>query len=150
MSLLSIVSTGLLLFPSEEGTGPTQFKALQIQGLSMYIMRYASSDRVLSSLFTRFSLLPYSTVLSQVAMTLGGSRFPGALGAMLIEILPFLRGVGSDIRNALGSDNPALVPTVLAAYALTSFLTGFVFIVLGLLKLGNLVSAAKISVIFAH
>lgn len=34
-----LVSTGLLLFPSEEGTGPTQFKALQIQGLSMYIMR---------------------------------------------------------------------------------------------------------------
>ena len=80
-----------------------------------------------------------STILSQVAMTLGGSRFPGALGAMLIEIVPFLRGVGSDIQSALGSDNTALVPTVLAAYALTSFLTGFLFILLGLLKLGNLV-----------
>lgn len=72
-------------------------------------------------------------------MTLGGSRFPGALGAMLIEILPFLRGVGSDIRTALGADNPALVPTVMAAYALTSFLTGFVFIMLGILRLGGLV-----------
>ncbi|KDQ59289.1 hypothetical protein JAAARDRAFT_57211 [Jaapia argillacea MUCL 33604] len=118
-NVLDTVSTGLLIFPSDEGTGPTQFKALQMQGLSMYIL---------------------STVMSQVAMTCGGSRFPGALGAMLIEILPFLRGVGSDIRNALGSDNPALVPTVMAAYALTSFLTGFVFIVLGLLKLGNLVA----------
>lgn len=72
-------------------------------------------------------------------MTLGGSRFPGAMGAMLIEILPFLRGVGSDIRDVLGNDNPALIPTVFAAYALTSFLTGFLFVVLGLLKLGNLV-----------
>jgi len=72
-------------------------------------------------------------------MTLGGSRFPGALGAMLIEILPFLRGVASDIRDALGADNPALVPTVMAAYALTSFLTGFIFILLGALKLGGLV-----------
>ncbi|KAF9444033.1 hypothetical protein P691DRAFT_807989 [Macrolepiota fuliginosa MF-IS2] len=118
-NVLDAVSTGLLLFPAEDGSGPTQFRDLQIQGLSMYIM---------------------STILSQVAMTLGGSRFPGALGAMLIEILPFLRGVGSDIRNALGADNPALVPTVMAAYALTSFLTGFVFVMLGLLRLGGVVA----------
>lgn len=85
-----------------------------------------------------------STALSQVAMTLGGSRFPGALGAMLIEILPFLRGVGSDIRNTLGSDHPGLVPTVMVAYASTSFLTGFLFIALGLLKLGKVVSLADI------
>ncbi|KAF9467786.1 sulfate transporter family-domain-containing protein [Collybia nuda] len=118
-NILDAVSTGLLLFPSEEGAGPTQFKSLQIQGVSMYIM---------------------SGILSQIAMTLGGSRFPGGLGAMLIEILPFLQGIGNDLRGALGADNPALVPTVMAAYALTSFLTGFVFIVLGVLKLGNVVA----------
>ncbi|KAK0448347.1 sulfate transporter family-domain-containing protein [Desarmillaria tabescens] len=117
-NVLDTVSTGLLIFPSEEGSNGV-FQALQIQGLSMYIM---------------------STILSQVAMTLGGSRFPGALGAMLIEILPFLRGIGSDIRDVLGPDNPSLVPTVFAAYAMTSFLIGFAFIVLGLLKLGNLVA----------
>ncbi|KAK0240515.1 hypothetical protein EDD85DRAFT_999814 [Armillaria nabsnona] len=72
-------------------------------------------------------------------MTLGGSRFPGAPGAMLIEILPFLRGIGSDIRDVLGPDNPSLVPTVFAAYAMSSFMIGFAFIILGLLKLGNLV-----------
>jgi SulP family sulfate permease len=72
-------------------------------------------------------------------MTMGGSRFPGALGDMLIEILPFLRGIGSDIRGALGDSHPGLIPTVMAAYALTSFLTGAAFIVLGLLKLGTLV-----------
>lgn len=118
-NVLDAVSTGLLLFPNNNGKGVDQFKSLQIEGLSMYIL---------------------STVLSQVAMTLGGSQFPGAMGAMLIEILPFLRGVGSDIRDALGNDNPALIPTVFAAYALTSFLTGFLFVVLGLLKLGNLVA----------
>lgn len=83
-------------------------------------------------------------------MTLGGSRFPGALGAMLIEILPFLRGVGSDIRDTLGSDHPALVPTVMVAYALTSFLTGFLFIALGVLKLGRIVSHAGTCFIFSH
>ncbi|KAJ7743611.1 hypothetical protein B0H16DRAFT_1322642 [Mycena metata] len=72
-------------------------------------------------------------------MTVGGSRFPGALGAMLMEILPFLRGVASDIGGALGDDHPGLIPTVMAAYVLTSFLTGFAFIVLGLLRLGTVV-----------
>ncbi len=74
-------------------------------------------------------------------MTLGGSRIPGALGAMLIEILPFLRGIGSDIQQTLGDDNPALVPTVMVAYALTSFLVGFGFVALGVFKAGTLVRA---------
>ncbi|KAJ7277636.1 hypothetical protein C8J57DRAFT_1713361 [Mycena rebaudengoi] len=114
-NILDTVSTGLLIFPSEGGA----FKSLQLQGLSMYIL---------------------STLSSQIVMTIGGSRFPGALGAMLIEILPFLRGIGSDIRGALGDSHPGLIPTVMAAYTLTSFLTGAAFIVLGLLKLGTLVA----------
>ncbi|THV06496.1 hypothetical protein K435DRAFT_960473 [Dendrothele bispora CBS 962.96] len=118
-NILDAVSTGLLVLPKEDGGSGGAFQSLQIQGLSMYIM---------------------STILSQLAMTLGGSKFPGALGAMLIEILPFLRGVASDIRSVLGDDNPALVPTVFAAYALTSFLTGAVFVLLGLLRLGKLVA----------
>ncbi len=75
-------------------------------------------------------------------MTIGGSMFPGALGAMLIEILPFLRGIGSDIHRKLGDDSPALIPTVMVAYALTSFLIGILFIVLGVCRAGRLVSGA--------
>ena len=78
-------------------------------------------------------------------MTLGGSRFPGGLGAMLIEILPFLRGIASDIQRVLGDDNPALVPTVMVAYALTSFLIGVTFLALGLSRAGRLVSSPPIS-----
>ena len=73
-------------------------------------------------------------------MTLGGSRFPGALGAMLIEILPFLRGIATDIRQNLGDDNPRLVPTVMVAYTMTSFFIGICFILLGLMRAGRLVS----------
>jgi MFS superfamily sulfate permease-like transporter len=73
-------------------------------------------------------------------MTLGGSLFPGALGAMLIEVLPFMRGVATDIRDALGDDNPAVVPTVMVAYAMSSFLIGIVFLALGTLGLGRFVS----------
>ncbi|KAJ7737831.1 hypothetical protein DFH07DRAFT_93682 [Mycena maculata] len=114
-NILDSVSTGFLIFPTDSGA----FQSLQMQGLSMYIM---------------------STLTSQLAMTLGGSRFPGALGAMLIEILPFLRGVATDIRGVLGDGHPGLIPTVMAAYALTSFLTGAAFIALGLLKIGNFVA----------
>lgn len=76
-------------------------------------------------------------------MTFGGSLFPGALGAMLIEILPFLRGIGSDIRDALGDDNPALIPTVMVAYAMTSFLVGLVFLILGALRAGQVVRGSS-------
>ncbi|KAJ6465548.1 sulfate transporter family-domain-containing protein [Mycena vitilis] len=114
-NILDTISIGILVFPATDGA----FRALQLQGLSMFIM---------------------STLASQVVMTLGGSGFPGALGAMLMEILPFLRGVANDIRGALGDDHPGLIPTVMAAYALTSFFTGFAFIILGILRLGNLVA----------
>ncbi|KAF7352091.1 hypothetical protein MVEN_01171900 [Mycena venus] len=114
LKILDAVSTGILVFP-----GNGAFRFLQLQGISLYIM---------------------SGLISQSAMTLGGSRFPGATGTMLIEILPFLRGMANDIRGVLGNDHPGLIPTVMAAYALTSFLTGAAFFILGILKLGNLVA----------
>lgn len=71
---------------------------------------------------------------------MGGSLFPGALGAMLIEVLPFMRGVASDIRDALGDDSPSVVPTVMVAYTLSSFLIGIVFLLTGALGLGRWIS----------
>ncbi|KAF7289697.1 Sulfate transporter [Mycena chlorophos] len=95
------------------------FQAVQIQGMSMLIV---------------------SNITSQVTMSLGGSRIPGAVGAMLIEILPLLRNVTNDIQTALGPAHPGLLPTVVVAYALTSLLTGTGFILLGSLKIGGLVA----------
>ena len=54
-------------------------------------------------------------------MTMDGSLFSGALGAMLIEILPFLRGIGSDIRRTIGEDIPALIPLSWVPMALRIF-----------------------------
>lgn len=81
-----------------------------------------------------------STITSQIALTLGGSLFPGALGSMLIEILPFLRGIASSIHKRLGDDNPNVLPTVMVAYTLTSFLIGVIFIALAVFRCGRLVS----------
>ncbi|KAH9985937.1 hypothetical protein F4779DRAFT_632465 [Xylariaceae sp. FL0662B] len=113
--VLDAVSTGILVFPSDGNA----FAGLQNQSVSTYII---------------------SGILCQTAMTLGGSLFPGALGAMLIEVLPFMRGVASDIRDALGDDNPAVVPTVMVAYAMSSFLIGIVFLALGALRLGRFIA----------
>ncbi|KAJ7612256.1 sulfate transporter family-domain-containing protein [Roridomyces roridus] len=114
-NILDAVSIGVLIFPSAEGV----FRTLQLQGLSMFIM---------------------STIVSQVVMTAGGSRFAGGIGATLIEIFPFLRGVATDIIGALGDGHPGLIPTVMAAYAVMSFLTGFVWLLLGVLRLGTVVA----------
>ena len=89
-----------------------------------------------------------STIISQVVMTFGGSLFPGALGSMLIEILPFLRGIASKIQTSLGDDNPDLVPTVFAAYALTSILIGAIFTILGISRCGRLVEQHMASLDF--
>ncbi|KAK8118033.1 sulfate transporter family-domain-containing protein [Apiospora kogelbergensis] len=114
-NVLDAVSTGLLVFPS---TG-NAFANLQSKSMSTYII---------------------SSIICQLVMTAGGSLFPGALGAMLIEVLPFMRSVASDIRDALGDDNPAVVPTVMVAYSLSSFLIGIIFLVLGALGIGRLIS----------
>ncbi|KAK2612805.1 hypothetical protein QQS21_001257 [Conoideocrella luteorostrata] len=116
LNALDAASTGLLVFPSAQQS--PAFANLQVQAMSIYIM---------------------STIMSQLVMTLGGSLFPGALGSMLIEVLPFVRGIATDIQGRLGADSPKLLPTVLAAYAITSFLIGFCFLALGLLRMGWMV-----------
>ena len=110
-------SSGLLVFPSAQKA--PAFGSLQVQAMSIFIM---------------------STIVSQLTLTLGGSLFPGALGSMLIEALPLLRKVASDIQDSTGKDSPQLIPTVLAAFVLTSLLVGFCFLVIGILKLGRIVS----------
>ena len=79
-----------------------------------------------------------STIISQLALTLGGSRLPGVLGSMLIEILPFLRAIASEIQSKLGHDHPGVLPTTAVAYALTSLLLGAVFLIVGALRCGSL------------
>lgn len=64
---------------------------------------------------------------------------------MLIEILPFLRAIASAIQSRLGDSHPGVLPTVLAAYAMTSLLIGVIFILLGALRWGRLVSCNTIA-----
>jgi MFS superfamily sulfate permease-like transporter len=88
---------------------------------------------------SRQTLIATSTVTSQAALTLGGSQFTCALGSMLAEVLPFLRDIASGIQDKLGPSHPGVLPTTMAAYAMTSLLLGVVFAALGMLRCGSLV-----------
>ena len=133
-TFVTVVSTGLLVFPSSDKG--SAFGNLQIQGMSLYLMRYVTC---MPGFSTILAYVLYSMITSQVVMTFGGSLFPGALGSMLIEVLPFLRNIATSLRNRLGDDSPSLLPTVMAVYALTSLLTGVVFTVLGVFRCGRIV-----------
>jgi MFS superfamily sulfate permease-like transporter len=64
---------------------------------------------------------------------------PYALTSMLAEALPFLRKIATTIQNNLGSDHPDVLPTTMAAFALSSVALGVVFILLAALRIGNIV-----------
>jgi hypothetical protein len=80
-----------------------------------------------------------STVVSQITLTLGGFSPPYVLSSMLAEVLPFLRQIASAIESDLGDDHPAILPTTMMAFAMTSILLGFLFLLLAALRCGNFV-----------
>lgn len=85
--------------------------------------------------------------MSQLALTFGGSRLPGVLGSMLVEVLPFLRAAALTIHRELGGDHPGVLPTTLATYATASLILGASFALLGFLRCGALVASFPQSVL---
>ncbi|KAI8823013.1 sulfate transporter family-domain-containing protein [Fimicolochytrium jonesii] len=116
LNLLDAMSYGIIIFPSADGYIPDT--AIQ-SGISMFLA---------------------STVISQLVYTLGGSAFKGAVGSMMIEVMPFLHIICRTIHSEMrGSSNHAILATIMVAYAMSTLLTGTVFLLLGIFKLGNLV-----------
>jgi MFS superfamily sulfate permease-like transporter len=72
---------------------------------------------------------------------MGGSSFKGAVGSMMIEVMPFLHLISNTIETKMeGDPNPkAILASIMAAYALSCILTGLVFLTLGVFKLGDLI-----------
>ncbi|KAG6876042.1 hypothetical protein C0993_005996 [Termitomyces sp. T159_Od127] len=103
------------------------------------------------------SMFFLSTVLAQLVYTCGGSKFAGANGSMMIEVVPFFHILANDIRAQIGEDRAReVIATTLAAYTLSSILTGpsvprlplrphpltpagLTFFLLGALRLGTLI-----------
>ena len=99
-----------------------------------------------------------SCIISQLVFSLGGSIFRGGIGSQMvkpnrtseytvliilkIEVVPFFHTMAYIILTTVdeGEDQRAIVlATTVAAYAISSVLTGAVFYIMGLCKLGSLI-----------
>jgi SulP family sulfate permease len=87
------------------------------------------------------SMFYVSCIISQLTFSLGGTAFQGGVGSEMIEVVPFFHKMAYMILDEIGTGDPeAVLATVITSYALSSILTGIVFLLLGALRLGDLVS----------
>ena len=116
LNLLEAVSYGMIIFPAASKSIP---KTAASSGISMFLV---------------------STIVSQLVFTFGGSAFKGAIGSMMIEVMPFLQIMCRIIETRMsGRDSKSILATIMCAYSMSCVMTGLVFLLLGLLKLGNLI-----------
>lgn len=116
LNILDGVSYGMIAFP----TSMPIFASFGGDGVSMFFV---------------------TCIISQLVYTLGGSIFKGGNGSMMIEVVPFYHILVKSIVQVARVDNPkAIISTTMVAFALSSVLTGLLFLVLGTLRLGVLIS----------
>lgn len=116
LNILDGVSYGMITFP----TSTPIFAAFGGDGVSMFFV---------------------TCIISQLVYTLGGSIFKGGNGSMMIEVVPFYHILVKVIVQVVGDGNPkAIISTTMVAFALSSVLTGLLFLILGALRLGVLIS----------
>mgnify|MGYP001463812982 CR=1 FL=1 len=115
LNLLDALSYGIILFP----LGEEVFSSMGADGVSMFYVSCITAQ------------LTYSS----------GSIFSGGVGSEMIEVVPFFHKMTYMIMSRMGTGNPdALRATVITSYAMSSILTGLVFLGLGAAKLGTLVN----------
>lgn len=112
LNLLDAMSYGYIIFPISN----PMFSDFGSDGISMYLV---------------------STFISQIVYGIG-SEFRGGNGSMMIEVIPFLHSMVNTIAGHV-ADERQILPTIMVCYALSSVMTGLVFFLLGLFKLGNIV-----------
>jgi hypothetical protein len=116
LNLLDAVSYGMIIFPASSQSIP---ETAASAGISMFLL---------------------STMISQIVLTCGGSAFKGAVGSMMIEVMPFLQIICAIIESEMkGSESRAILATIMCAYAMSCIMTGLVFLLVGVLKLGNFI-----------
>lgn len=116
LNVLDALSYGMILFP----LGESIFEKTGPDGISMFYV---------------------SCIISQLTYSLGGTAFKGGVGSEMIEVVPFFHKMAYMVLDHIGGEDPeAVMATVITSYALSSVLTGVIFLLLGALRLGNLVS----------
>ncbi|RUS21595.1 sulfate transporter family protein [Endogone sp. FLAS-F59071] len=115
LNLLDAISYGMITFPLNIPI----FASFGPDGISMFFV---------------------STIASQLVYSLGGSIFKGGNGSMMIEVVPFLHIMAERILSYIGEDKAhEVIATTIVAFAISTVLTGVVFILLGVFKLGSLI-----------
>lgn len=116
LNILDGVSYGMITFP----TSMPIFANFGGDGVSMFFV---------------------TCIVSQLVYTLGGSVFKGGNGSMMIEVVPFYHILVQVIVKEVGDNNvTSVVATTMVAFALSSVLTGLLFLILGALRLGIIIS----------
>ncbi|EED24300.1 sulfate transporter family protein [Talaromyces stipitatus ATCC 10500] len=115
LNILDALSYGMILFP----LGEAIFSDLGSDGISIYYI---------------------STIISQLIFSSGASVFKGGIGSEMIEVVPFFHKMAFMVLNRVGEDNPrAVLATTILSFSLSSILTGVVFFLMGVFKLGSLI-----------
>ncbi|KAH8697469.1 sulfate transporter family-domain-containing protein [Talaromyces proteolyticus] len=115
LNILDALSYGMILFP----LGEAVFSDLGSDGISMFYV---------------------STIIAQLVFSLGGSIFKGGIGSEMIEVVPFFHKMAFMILSRVGEDNPkAVLATTVLSFSISSVLTGLVFFLMGVCKLGSLI-----------
>ena len=115
LNILDALSYGMILFP----LGEPIFEQMGSDGISMFYV---------------------STIVAQVVFSGGGSVFKGGIGSEMIEVVPFMHKMAFTVLHRVGPDDPqAVLATTVLSYALSSILTGAVFFLMGVCRLGSLI-----------
>ncbi|RHZ43933.1 hypothetical protein Glove_801g13 [Diversispora epigaea] len=114
LNLLDAISYGMITFPISNPI----FADFGPDGISMFFV---------------------SCIVSQLIYSGGFSIFGGGNGSMMIEVVPFLHIMADIIAKGIGDDKEAIIATTILSFALSSILTGVVFLLLGAFKLGSLI-----------
>ncbi|KAH7375982.1 sulfate transporter family protein [Plectosphaerella cucumerina] len=114
LNVLDALSYGMILFP----LGKPIFAGLGSAGISIFYV---------------------STIISQLTFSTG-SKFRGAVGSELIEVVPFFHNMAQTITDLVGEENPdAVIATTITSFALSSMMTGLVFFLMGYFNFGYMV-----------
>ncbi|KNE63037.1 hypothetical protein AMAG_08204 [Allomyces macrogynus ATCC 38327] len=77
-----------------------------------------------------------STIIAQLTFT-STSTFKCGIGSMIIEIIPFMHSTG--ITGSDPADLDRVMPTIMAAFMLSTVMTAIAFFALGAFRLGNMI-----------
>jgi len=112
-----------------------------LYGLSYGMIIFPIGEKIFSNLGSAgLSMFYISCIVSQLVYSLGGSAFGAGIGSEMIEVTPFFHAMALNIMREIGEDYPnKIISTTITTYAISSIITGLIFLLLGKFKLGQLV-----------